>query len=221
MAETVTRETNVEMILQKMENSTAEAALATPIHQPTLRRDVVQSVDDDRSFYIVDITSNTARLKDVNSEEKFTNITRWKILFPRNDENNLRKPLHAPISIDTDPLYFLVFFFIKDEFIEKFIDMIVEEGIQVHLQESKCIRFDLWQSFEDPTMFVVLEVVQDWAGIKEHHAKDYYEKVREALWEMQARPRSHDNGYKVLLSEGYEDDMERWVSSKFRLKIPF
>jgi hypothetical protein len=25
----------------------------------------------------------------------------------------------------------------------------------------------------------------------------------------------------VLLSEGYEDDMERWVSSKFRLKIPF
>ena len=83
--------------------------------------------------------------------------------------------------------------------------MIIEEGTQVQSEEPKGIRFDLWQSVECPTEFVVLEVVQDWEGIEEHHAKPYYQKVREALLEMQAKPRSHDQGYKVLFSKTYNE----------------
>ena len=180
-------------ILRKLENSTGEAALATPRRPEIIRRDVVQSQDDTTKFYVVD-TVGAPPHEDTPGLE---GDTKWKILFPT--DNSFGNPIH------TDPLYFLVFFYIKQEYVDEFIDLIIEEGVQVHKEEFKVIRFDLWQSLDNPTEFVVLEVVQDWAGIEEHHAKQYYQKVRDALVEMQDKPRSHDKGYKVLFSRGYNE----------------
>lgn len=182
-----------------------------------IRRELVQSRDDELCFYAVDtimlpsslssLTDNTATATVYNDADETFLTTRsvWKILFPDPHQydleyfqSSLLKSQHA-----WDPLHFLVFFYIKPNCITEFINLIREEGFQVQkyeFPEKKCLRFDLLQSMDDPTRFLVVEILSDWAAIDYHHAQEYYQTVRKALESMQSQPRSHDGGYKILRS---------------------
>lgn len=156
-----------------------------------LRRDVVTSKDDPNRVVIVETTRGQSP-STFNVDGKSVSVTKWNVLFPDPlVPSNFNVPIHG------DPLYFLVYFYIKPDCVSEFIQLLLEEAELVHKLEKKSIRFDLWQSSEDPTKFVVLEVVQDWAAIEEHKAYPHYQKVRKALESMQAKPRSHDKGYKL------------------------
>ncbi|CAB9505146.1 expressed unknown protein [Seminavis robusta] len=176
----------------------AKAASETnaSLGKDSLRMDVVKSNDDGRAVLVettkADPTTNRTCLSSAGDS-----VTKWKVLFP--EPNKLDK-FTSPIR--GDPLYFLVYFYIKQDCVHDFIDLLLEEAALVHELEKGCVRFDLWQSLDNPTDFVVLESVADWAAIEEHRAFPHYQKARAALENMQAKPRSHDKGYKVLHSVG-------------------
>ena len=193
----------------------------------SVRAELVQSKDEPSHYFLVETHPEDATISNSNSNQQrgqeppsssskiipqdewkgatVTSQTHWQVLFPStNPQEDSTKPSHnfdAPIPVHA--LYFLVFFTIKPDSIQAFIDLLLEEAALVHQHESKCLRFDVCQSLDDddPSKFVVLEVVEDWAAIDEHHAMPCYQKVRDALGDLQAKPRSHDQGYQVIYND--------------------
>ena len=101
-------------------------------------------------------------------------------------------------SITPSLLTFLVHFYIKPEHVEAFRDILVEEIKMVLELEPDNIRFDLLQSADDPSRWLVYEILADEAALQHHARMPHYRKVKEALIDMQAKPRSHDKGYDVI-----------------------
>lgn len=169
-----------------------------------LRRDCLESKDDPTTKVVVETWNGqlpkTSSFPISIAAGKCT-TSYWKVLFPdvlpdSDCEEIFSKPIRTEQA--PDPLYFIVYFDIKETGVKEFIELLKEEGELVHELEKGSIRFDLLQSMNDPTKFVVLEVVEDWKAIREHKSFPHYQKVRSAMENLQARPRSHDQGYRLV-----------------------
>ena len=101
-------------------------------------------------------------------------------------------------AISTEILAFLVHFYINPNSIDDFREMLIAEAALVAELEPDNVRFDLLQCSDDPTRWLVYEILADNAALQYHSQMPHYLKVREALIKMQAKPRSHDKGYCVL-----------------------
>lgn len=102
------------------------------------------------------------------------------------------------MAVSQDALYFAVFFDIAPEHVESFRRALIEECHAVEALEAKTARFNLWQSRDDPSRWLVLEAFRERAGLEEHRLMPHYLKVRAQLEEWQRTPRSHDGGYSLV-----------------------
>lgn len=93
-----------------------------------------------------------------------------------------------------------VFFDIKPDHAEDFLQAIREEAEAVETLEPEALVFEAYRLRSDGTKFVVLEIFESRASVEKHHALPHYSKIRSQLEIWQASPRSHDSGYDVVSS---------------------
>jgi quinol monooxygenase YgiN len=60
------------------------------------------------------------------------------------------------------------------------------------VQEPGCLRFDVVQSADDPTRFVLVEIYRDEAAVAAHRETAHYKEWRDAVAPMMAEPRRGD-----------------------------
>lgn len=112
-----------------------------------------------------------------------------------------------PCNCTGDCLVFLVHFYIRPDKIDDFEKLLVAEAREVRALERGCLRFDLLRAV-GPTAagaaalgharYLIVEAVESAAALAEHAAMPHYLHVRAALPELQALPRSHDRGYRIV-----------------------
>ena len=83
----------------------------------------------------------------------------------------------------------IVYIDVKPECIEKFSEACVYNHDNSR-KEPENIRFDVLQSKDDPTKFMLYEVFEDDAAITFHKTTEHYKKWAEVAEESMAAPRS-------------------------------
>ena len=78
--------------------------------------------------------------------------------------------------------------FVKPEYREEFIEASLENGRNTR-KEPKNLRFDILQCLDDPNRFFLYEVYRDESGMDDHKNTDHYQKWRDTVEEMMAKPR--------------------------------
>ncbi|UCE13530.1 MAG: antibiotic biosynthesis monooxygenase [Candidatus Heimdallarchaeota archaeon] len=78
--------------------------------------------------------------------------------------------------------------FVKPEYREAFIEATLENARNTR-KEPKNIRFDVLQGSDDPDRFFLYEVYHDESGMDDHKTTSHYQKWREDVEEMMAKPR--------------------------------
>ncbi|UCG90668.1 MAG: antibiotic biosynthesis monooxygenase [Candidatus Heimdallarchaeota archaeon] len=78
--------------------------------------------------------------------------------------------------------------FVKPEYREVFIEASLENARNTR-KEPKNLRFDVLQGLDDPDRFFLYEVYRDETGMDDHKNTSHYNKWREAVEEMMAKPR--------------------------------
>jgi (4S)-4-hydroxy-5-phosphonooxypentane-2,3-dione isomerase len=64
-----------------------------------------------------------------------------------------------------------------------------EDNARHSLEEPGCLRFDVAQSADDPTRFVLVEVYRREADVADHKETAHYKRWRDAVADMMAAPR--------------------------------
>lgn len=164
--------------LIKIEGEEPSRQALTNSGRSALRTDLVQSKDHAETYYLVETGSHSVM--------DGANASRWKVLGPT-DPHLFNKPLTG------DPLYFFFCFYIKPQFVQEFINGVLEAAILVHKLDKDCVRYEL----QDQTECIAFEVVKNWAAIEFHHSLPHYTNLRQALFDWQAKPRSHDKGCRI------------------------
>jgi autoinducer 2-degrading protein len=77
---------------------------------------------------------------------------------------------------------------VKPEYVEAF-GRAAAENASHSVAEPGCARFDVVQSTEDPTRFVLVEAYYSEADVTRHKATAHYMKWRDTVAEMMAEPR--------------------------------
>mmetsp|Transcript_43589 Transcript_43589/g.115208 ORF Transcript_43589/g.115208 Transcript_43589/m.115208 type:complete len:616 (+) Transcript_43589:68-1915(+) len=93
-----------------------------------------------------------------------------------------------------DEQCFLVFFQIKPECVDAFRSLLADECVSVLAVEARMLRYDLYQSTDDPCRFVVLELAADAAAMAAHEARRADGTMRAALAQMEAVSRKAIGG---------------------------
>ncbi len=78
--------------------------------------------------------------------------------------------------------------FVKPEFREVFIEASLENARNTR-KEPKNLRFDVLQCLDDPNRFFLYEVYRDETGLDDHKTTTHYQKWRDSVEEMMAKPR--------------------------------
>ncbi|UCG00993.1 MAG: antibiotic biosynthesis monooxygenase [Candidatus Heimdallarchaeota archaeon] len=78
--------------------------------------------------------------------------------------------------------------FVKPEYRDAFIEASLENARNTR-NEPKNLRFDVLQCLDDPDRFFLYEVYQDETGMNDHKTTSHYQKWRETVEEMMAKPR--------------------------------
>lgn len=78
--------------------------------------------------------------------------------------------------------------YVKPEHREAFIEASLENARNTR-KEPKNLRFDVLQGLEDPDYFFLYEVYRDESGMDDHKTTNHYQKWRETVEEMMAKPR--------------------------------
>ncbi|MFW9902990.1 MAG: putative quinol monooxygenase [Candidatus Thorarchaeota archaeon] len=78
--------------------------------------------------------------------------------------------------------------FVKPEFREVFIEATLENARNTR-NEPKNLRFDVLQGLDDPDRFFLYEVYHDESGMDDHKNTSHYQKWRETVEKMMAKPR--------------------------------
>jgi autoinducer 2-degrading protein len=82
----------------------------------------------------------------------------------------------------------LVHVHVKPESLAEFIDAI-QDNARNSVQEPGIARFDILQSSEDPTRFILTEVYYTPEDAKKHKETDHYLRWRTRVEDMMAEPR--------------------------------
>lgn len=109
-----------------------------------------------------------------------------------------------PLSWRSDMLVTCVHVEVKPEFVEDFARASAENSAG-SLQEPGNLRFDVLQSEEDPTQFLLYEAYENEAAAAAHKQTVHYQKWKSTVEDWMARPRS---GVKHRVV--YPDARERW-----------
>ncbi len=78
--------------------------------------------------------------------------------------------------------------YVKPEHREAFIEASLKNARNTR-KEPKNLRFDVLQGLENPDRFFLYEVYRDESGMDDHKTTDHYQKWRETVEEMMAKPR--------------------------------
>ena len=78
--------------------------------------------------------------------------------------------------------------FVKPEFRDAFIEATLENARNTR-NEPKNLRFDVLQGLDDLDRFFLYEVYHDESGMDDHKTTTHYQKWRETVEEMMAKPR--------------------------------
>lgn len=77
---------------------------------------------------------------------------------------------------------------VKPEFVEDFKQATTENATN-SVQEAGVARFDVIQSTDDPTRFILVEVYRNAQASSAHKETGHYAKWRDAVAQMMAEPR--------------------------------
>lgn len=77
---------------------------------------------------------------------------------------------------------------VKPECVEAFIEATIANA-RASIQEPGVARFDFYQDHENPTSFRLVEVFRDDDGPAAHKETAHYQKWRDTVADMMARPR--------------------------------
>jgi len=78
---------------------------------------------------------------------------------------------------------------VKPEYIDKFIEA-SQENAQNSIKEAGVARFDVIQSLDDPSKFVLVEVYMTPDDAALHKQTGHYARWRDTVAEMMAEPRT-------------------------------
>ena len=78
--------------------------------------------------------------------------------------------------------------FVKPENREAFIEASLENARNTR-KEPNNLRFDVLQCLDDPNRFFLYEVYRDESGLDDHKTTNHYQKWRDTVEEMMAKPR--------------------------------
>lgn len=93
------------------------------------------------------------------------------------------------VPTDKDDQCFLIQFHIRPESVEAFKLLLIEECVAVLVSEPGMLRYDFYQSTDDPCMFIVMELLADEAALAMHENRRADGTMRAALATMEATPR--------------------------------
>lgn len=94
-----------------------------------------------------------------------------------------------------------VFVHVKPEFVEAFKEATMENA-RSSVKEPGIARFDVVQSIDDPTRFVLVEVYRTVDDPARHKETAHYAKWRDTVAEMMAEPRSSLKYRNIFPDEG-------------------
>jgi len=80
--------------------------------------------------------------------------------------------------------------YVRDEYIDDFIRETIK-NCEASIQEPGNIRFDVLQSQENPTRFLLYEVYESKEAVEEHKKTDHYLSWREAVAPWMKMPRQN------------------------------
>ncbi len=89
---------------------------------------------------------------------------------------------------------------VKPEFVEQFKALSVDNA-QNSIQEPGVARFDVVQSADDPTRFVLVEAYRTADAPAAHKATAHYARWRDGVADMMAEPRNSVKYESVILAE--------------------
>ena len=99
-----------------------------------------------------------------------------------------------------------VFVHVKPEFVEAFKEATMENA-RSSVKEPGIARFDVVQSIDDPTRFVLVEVYRTVDDPARHKETAHYAKWRDTVAEMMAEPRSSLKYRNIFPDEGGWDSV--------------
>ncbi len=97
--------------------------------------------------------------------------------------------------------------FVKPKSREEFIVATLENAKNTR-KEPKNLRFDVLQCLDDKNRFFLYEVYTEEVGMNNHKNTDHYQKWRETVESMMAKPREGIK-YQVLFPEGEQSFLSR------------
>ncbi len=86
--------------------------------------------------------------------------------------------------------------YVKEECIEDFI-RITKENHEMSIKEPGILRFDVLKSYSDKNKFMLYEVYKTEEAVDAHKETAHYEKWKEAVDSMMAKPRERIS-YEVI-----------------------
>jgi (4S)-4-hydroxy-5-phosphonooxypentane-2,3-dione isomerase len=86
---------------------------------------------------------------------------------------------------------------VKPENVAAFRDAVVKNA-RGSVQEPGCTRFDVVQSADDPTWFVLVEIYRDEAASAAHKETPHYKEWRDTVADMMAAPRKGQRYHAVF-----------------------
>ena len=118
------------------------------------------------------------------------NTHTYVVLFPEVNQEGRHdyKRTTDCISLGREHCY-LVFFHIKTEYIDEFRTLLLHGCATVQSVEPGMLRYDLYQRLGDDGHFLVLEIAENEAAMREHNARRADGTMRAALSKMEATSR--------------------------------
>jgi len=91
--------------------------------------------------------------------------------------------------------------FVKSEFVEPFIEATFDNATNTR-KEPGNVRFDVLQSEEDPTRFLLYEVYREKEGHAAHQRTEHYLRWKERVTDWMAQPRQGVKHRALFFGEG-------------------
>jgi autoinducer 2-degrading protein len=95
---------------------------------------------------------------------------------------------------------------VKSEYVDDFIAASKENHLG-SVREEGNLRFDICQSRQDPTVFLLYEAYSSQEAAAAHKETVHYRKWRDSVTDWMAEPRSADQ-YSLLFPEGPQPDCQ-------------
>lgn len=90
--------------------------------------------------------------------------------------------------------------FVRPEFVDRFKEQTLDNARNTR-KEPGNVRFDVLQSDEDPTRFMLYEAYRTKDGITAHQQTDHYQRWKAAVADWTAQPRQRATHNSIFFGE--------------------